>query len=110
MLVRFFITSGTTADCTIAAQLIDGFRAEYLLADRGYDAETVILKATEGNMIPVIHSRKKRKQLREYDKYLYKLRHPIENAFPLLKRWRGIATCYAKNPASCLLTTLSRFM
>ena len=34
MPVRFFITSGTTADCTIAAQLIEGFQAEYLLADR----------------------------------------------------------------------------
>lgn len=32
-----FITSGTTADCTVAAQLIEGFQAEYLLADRGYD-------------------------------------------------------------------------
>ena len=32
MPVRFFITSGTTADCTIAAQLIEGFQAEYLLA------------------------------------------------------------------------------
>lgn len=37
MPVRFFITSGTTADCTIADRLIEGFQAEYLLVDRGYD-------------------------------------------------------------------------
>ena len=51
-------------------------------------------------MIPVIPSKKNRKQLREYDEYLYKIRHLVENAFLLLKRWRGIATRYAKNLAS----------
>ena len=29
--------------------------------------------------------------------HLYKLRHLVENAFLHLKRWRGIATRYAKN-------------
>ncbi|MFH1914049.1 MAG: IS5/IS1182 family transposase, partial [Pseudomonadota bacterium] len=40
--------------------------------------------------------------LRDYDKYLYKIRHLVENAFLHLKRWRGIATRYAKNSASFL--------
>ncbi|WP_370687952.1 IS5 family transposase [uncultured Oscillibacter sp.] len=100
MPVRFFITSGTTADCTVAAQLIEGFQAEYLLADRGYDTDAIILKAVDEEMIPVIPPRKNRKYLREYDEHLYKLRHLVENAFLLLKRWRGIATRYAKNAAS----------
>lgn len=51
-------------------------------------------------MIPVIPSKKNRKQLREYDEYLYKIRHLVENAFLLLKRWHDIATRYAKNLAS----------
>ena len=38
----------------------------------------------------------------EYDKELYQLRHWAENAFLVLKRWRGIATRYAKNTASFL--------
>ena len=100
MPVRFFITSGTTADCTVAAQLIEGFQAEYLLADRGYDTDAIILKAVNEGMIPVIPPRKNRKHLREYDEYLYKLRHLVENAFLLLKKWRGIATRYAKNASS----------
>jgi hypothetical protein len=33
---------------------------------------------------------------------LYQLRYLIENAFLHLKRWRGIATRYAKNAASLL--------
>ena len=122
MPVRFFITSGTTADCTVAAQLIEGFQAEYLLADRGYDTVPIIIKAADQGMTPVIPPRKNRKHLREYDEYLYKLRHLVENAFLLLKRWRGIAYalrqkrlfvrrrcpdplyCYL---APCLLTTPS---
>ena len=33
---------------------------------------------------------------------LYKVRHLVENAFLHLKRWRGIATRYAKRCASFL--------
>lgn len=57
MPARFFITSGTTADCTVAAQLIEGFQAEYLLADRGYDTDAIVLKAAGEGMI--LLSRKK---------------------------------------------------
>jgi transposase len=48
----------------------------------------------------VISPRRNRKQSRAYDKALYKLRHLVESAFLHLKRWRGIATRYAKNIAS----------
>ena len=61
MPVRFFVTSGTTADCAIAAQLIEGFQAEYLLADRGYDTDAIILKAADKGMTPVIPRRKNAK-------------------------------------------------
>ncbi len=44
----------------------------------------------------VIPPKKNRKEQRGYDKYLYKLRHLAENCFLSLKRWRGIATRYAK--------------
>lgn len=40
--------------------------------------------------------------MRGYDKYIYRLRHLVENAFLEWKRWRGIATRYAKNTASFL--------
>ena len=100
MPARFFITSGTTAACTVAAQLIKGFQAEYLLADRGYDTGAIILKAADGGMTPVILPRKNRKHLRECDKYLYKLHHLVENALLFLKRWCAITTRDAKNAAS----------
>ena len=80
--------------------MIEGFQAEYLLADRGYDTDAIILKAVGEGMTPVIPPKKNRKHLREYDEYFYKLRHLVENAFLLLKRWRGIVTRYAKNADS----------
>tara|TARA_Y100000813_G_scaffold184143_1_gene154997 strand:+ start:149 stop:517 length:369 start_codon:yes stop_codon:yes gene_type:complete len=100
MPVRIAVTQGTTADCTQARKLIEGFTAQNLLADRGYDSEDIINQAKAQGMMPVIPPRKNRKDQREYDKALYKLRHLVENAFLHLKRWRGIATRYAKNTKS----------
>jgi transposase len=101
MPVRFFVTAGTTADCTVAANLIDGFEAKYLLADRGYDTDAIIDLTIESGMVAVIPPKKNRKLQREYDAYIYKLRHLVENAFLHLKRWGGIATRYAKNTGQC---------
>ena len=102
MPVRVIITQGTTADCSQASRLIEGISADYLLADRGYDSNAIIKQAERQEIEPVIPPKKNRKEQREYDKDLYKLRHLVENAFLHLKRWRGIATRYAKNTASFL--------
>ena len=80
--------------------MIKGIDAEILLADRAYDTNEIIEQALEAGMAVVIPPKRNRKEARCYDKYLYGLRHLIENAFLHLKRWRGIATRYAKNTAS----------
>jgi transposase len=100
MPVRVLVTAGTTADCTQAIALIDGFTAECLLADRGYDTNALIEAAVMAGMQIVIPPKRNRKHQREYDEYLYKLRHLVENTFLFLKRWRGIATRYAKRTSS----------
>jgi transposase len=100
MPVRFFVTAGTTADCAVAAQLIEGFAAQYLLADRGYDTNEILAFAQGSGIEAVIPPKKNRKAQRDYDRHLYKLRRLVENAFLHLKRWRGIATRYAMNTAS----------
>jgi transposase len=101
--VRMVITNGTTADCTQASILIEGIRAEYLLADKGYDSDAIVDHAVAQGMKAVIPSRKNRKNQRDYDRDLYRLRHLVENAFLHLKRWRGVATRYAKNTSSFLV-------
>jgi len=100
MPVRISVTEGTRADCTEACSLIEGIDAGALLADRGYDTNEIVDKARESGMEVVIPAKKNRKEQRDYDKYLYKLRHLVENAFLYLKRWRGVATRYAKNVSS----------
>ena len=82
--------------------MIEGLDAETLLADRGYDTDSIVDYASSAGMTVVIPPKKNRKVQREYDKHLYKVRHLVENAFLHLKRWRGIATRYAKNTASFL--------
>ena len=100
MPLRVVVTEGTRADCAEAGRLIDGFKVNHLLADKGYDSDAIVAKAQDQGARVVIPPRKNRKHLREYDKALYKLRHLVENAFLHLKRWRGIATRYAKNLSS----------
>jgi transposase len=100
--VRAIITQGTTADCTQAGRLIEGLSAEYLLADKGYDSNAILEQALAQGMKSVIPPKRNRKEQREVDVDIYKLRHLVENAFLHLKRWRGVATRYAKNSASFL--------
>jgi transposase len=97
-----FVTAGTVADCKYGEKLIEGIDADVLLADRAYDTNAIINAAVAAGMQVVIPPKKNRKEQREYDEYLYTLRHLVENAFLMLKRWRGIATRYAKNSASFL--------
>ena len=83
-------------NCKEAVHLIDGISAEVLLADRGYDTNDILAYAVSVGMQTVIPPKKDRREQRKYDQYLYKLRHLAENRFLVLKRWRGIATRYAK--------------
>ena len=86
MPVRVLITEGTRADCSQAEYLIERIDAGYLLADKGYDSDKIIEKTKEGRMTPVIPPRCSRIKGRDYDKYLYKLRHLVENAFLRMKQ------------------------
>ena len=90
------------ADCTQAAALIEGLSAQCLLADKRYDTDAIAEGAQAAGMEVVIPPRCNRKEPRQYDDYLYKLLHLVENAFLRLKQWRGIATRYAKRASSFL--------
>ena len=76
--------------------MIEGIDAGHLIADKGYDSDAIVAQAHAQGMQAQIPSRKNRKVPREYDEHLYRHRHLVENAFLHIKRWRGIATRYAK--------------
>jgi transposase len=107
MPVRLAVTGGTVADCSLALPLIEGIEAECLLADKAYDTKAydtneIIAAARESGMNPVIPPKSNRREKRDYDRALYKLRHLVENGFLEFKQWRGVATRYAKRTASYL--------
>jgi transposase len=71
-----------------------------LLADRSYDTNEIVEFASKNGMIAVIPPKKNRLKQREYDEHIYKFRHLVENAFLKLKRFRGVATRYAKTTSA----------
>ena len=97
--IRLFITAGQVSDYTGAAALMNGLpKAEWLLADRGYDADwfrkTLVDKGTK----PCIPGRKSRKKTVKYDKRRYKRRNRIETMFGRLKDWRRVSPRYDRCP------------
>ena len=100
MPVRAIITDGSVADCSKAGELIEGIDADYLLADRGYDTDSIIERAGAAKMEAVIPPKKNRNTQRKYDKNIYENRYQVEKSFLKMKCWRGIATRYAKTTSS----------
>lgn len=68
--------------------------AQYMLADRGYDADWFREDLRAQGITPCIPPRKNRTRQINYDKSLYKQRHKVENMFGRLKDWRRISTRY----------------
>jgi putative transposase len=69
-------------------------RADYMLADRGYDADWFRAALQDMGIKPCIPPKKNRKTNIPFNITLYKRRHKIENMFARLKDWRRIATRY----------------
>jgi transposase len=100
--LKFSLTGGQRHDITQAAFLIQDLKGEYLMADKGYDADHFIQLAIAKGFIPVIPSRKNRKIPRNYDEFLYQDRNRIECFFGKIKHFRRIATRYDKCASSYL--------
>ena len=94
----FKVTGGNVHDSQVAPELIELVgTGEYLIADKGYDSDAIRDKARKHKMKPIIPKRKNAKQPNpDFDSYLYKLRHLVENMFARLKQFRSIATRYEK--------------
>lgn len=96
--IDFEITEGQVHDITEATELIERTPdSEYTLADKGYDAEYLRWVIEESGSRAVI-PRKENSKIgnQDLDKWIYKQRHLVENAFARLKHFRSIATRYDK--------------
>ncbi len=72
--------------------------ADWLLGDRGYDADWFREALVSMGITPCIPGRKSRGKTIKYDKRRYKKRNRIEIMFGHLKDWRRVATRYDRRP------------
>ena len=73
-----------------------------MLADKGYDADTLRRTLRQAGAVPVIPGRITRKRPVRHDRARYRDRHLVENAFCRLKDFRRVATRYDKLAANFL--------
>jgi transposase len=89
------------SDYTGAAALMNDLpEAEWLLADRGYEADWFREALIDRGTKPCSPGRKSRKKTVKYDKRRYKRRTRIERMFGRLKDWRRVATRYHQPSSS----------
>ena len=93
---KSIVTDGTRADCKEAVKLLKNIDVKLLFADRAYDTNEILSYIARRNIKSVIPPKRNKLEQRGYNCKLYRFRHIIENTFLAFKRWRGIATRYAK--------------
>lgn len=98
--LRIILSVGQGADITQAEALLADYETNSVLADRGYDANSLIDSLRDGQVEVVIPSKKNRLEQRDIDKNLYKDRNKVERYFNKLKQYRRVATRYEKTAVS----------
>ena len=94
--LRLCLTAGQRHDITQALVLVDGFDFERLIADRGYASQDFIDWLIEHGIEIVIPSHQTAKAERDYDKWLYRERHLVENFINKIKHFRHIFSRFDK--------------
>lgn len=94
--LRFLLTPGQSHDSKAVPELLNGFKAQALLADKAYDSDKIIQIAQEQGMQVIIPSKANRKIQRPLDKERYKARHLVENLFQRMKVFRRVASRFDK--------------
>ena len=92
--LRFILTAGQRHDSLAAKDLLDGFKAEAVLADKAYDNNNLRQFIADGEAKAVIPSTRSRKVPISHDEDAYKDRNRIERCFNKLKHFRRFATRY----------------
>ena len=74
-----------------------------LLADKGYDADTLVQAIRAARAKAVIPPRSNRKTKRRYSRSLYRTRNLVERFFGRIKHFRRVSTRYDKLADSYLV-------
>jgi transposase len=92
--LRFILTPGQAGDVTQAPALVEGLRADHVLADTAYDSRAFRDAVAAIGATAVIPSNPTRKTPFPHDRRVYRLRNRIERCFNKLKHFRRFATRY----------------
>ena len=90
------LTPGQDHDLTCAIPLLENADPGALLADKAYDAGSLIDTLEQRAITPVIPPKANRKVKRDCDLALYCERNLVERFFNKIKHYRAIATRYDK--------------
>lgn len=97
--INLFVTAGQVSDYIGARALLSSLQnVDWLLGDRGYDADWFREALKYKGIRACIPGRKRRNKAVKYDKRRYKRRNRIEIMFGRLKDWRRVATRYDRCP------------
>jgi transposase len=94
--MRFILTGGQANDATQAIPLLEGFDFDGVIADRAYDADTILEFIAKNEATIIIPSKKNRTVQRDTDWYTYKERNLVERFINKIKQYRRIFTRYEK--------------
>jgi transposase len=100
--LRFILTPGQANDITQAHALIADLPADYVLADKAYDADHFRDAINQAKAQAVIPSRKSRATRIQHDRDIYTERNLVERFFNKAKQFRRIATRYEQTAKAYL--------
>jgi transposase len=92
----FVLTGGQANDITRGPTLVSGYESDYVIGDKSYDADPFIELIEAQGAIAVVPPRRNRKELRWYDRELYKERHAVECFVNKIKQYRHIFSRFDK--------------
>lgn len=95
-LVILLTLAGQASEYGQANALIEGFSADFVLADKGYDSNAFLLEVKKSGAEAVIPPKENQVDQRKYDKEIYKERNLIERLLQKLKNFRRVATRYER--------------
>lgn len=98
--LRIILSVGQQADIRQAESLLIGYESEAVIADRGYDANSLLDWLADAQIEAVVPAKKNRLVERLIDENLYKDRNKVERYFNKLKQYRRVATRYEKTAVS----------
>ena len=88
--IRFILTAGQCQDGLQAKALIEGYAAQALIADKGYNDARLVQEVEASRVQAIIPPRANRREQREDDKHLYKERHLVECFINKIKHYRRL--------------------